>query len=89
MTMTGEQNTLRRTATGRVVSDKMQNTITVLVERRVKHPLYGKYVKRSKKMHVDDPQGQAKTGDVVVIEECRPISKTKSWRLIKVLEQTG
>ena len=85
--MSGEQAKLRRTVTGRVVSDKMEKTITVLVERQVRHPLYGKYVKRSKKMHVHDPEQAGKIGDVVVIEECRPLSKTKSWRLVKVLEQ--
>ena len=85
--MSGEQAKLRRTATGRVVSDKMEKTITVLVERQVRHPLYGKYVKRSKKMHVHDPEQACKIGDYVVIEECRPLSKTKSWRLVKVLEQ--
>lgn len=85
--MSGEETKLRRTATGRVVSDKMEQTITVLVERQVRHPLYGKYVKRSKKMHVHDPEQSGKIGDVVVIEECRPLSKTKSWRLVKVLER--
>jgi len=86
---TAQIERVQRTLIGSVTSDAMDKSITVTIERRIKHPMYGKYVKRSKKMHVDDPQGQAKTGDVVVIEECRPISKTKSWRLIKVLEQTG
>ena len=85
--MSSEESKLRRTATGRVVSDKMEKTITVLVERQVRHPLYGKYIKRSKKMHVHDPEQTCKIGDVVVIEECRPLSKTKAWRLVKVLEQ--
>ena len=86
--MSGEQS-LQRTATGRVVSDKMQNTLTVLVERRVRHPLYGKYIRRSTKMHVHDADGVGGMGDMVLIEECRPVSKTKSWRLVKVIEKAG
>ena len=73
-----------RTATGRVVSTKMQKTITVLVERMVQHPLYGKYIKRSKKIHAHDPQDQCQEGDFVTIEETRPISKTKAWQLKSV-----
>ena len=73
-----------RTANGRVVSTKMQKTITVLVERRVKHPLYGKYIKRSKKIHAHDPEGLCAEGDLVTIEETRPISKTKAWKLRSV-----
>jgi len=74
-----------RTLTGRVVSDKMEKTITVLVERQVKHPLYKKYVKRSSKFHVHDENNEGHIGDVVAITECRPISKTKSWRLHEVV----
>lgn len=77
----------RRVEVGRVVSDKMTNTVTVLVERRVKHPLYGKVIKRTKKYHAHVEQGVAKLGDTVQIEECRPISKTKTWEVTKVLEQ--
>jgi small subunit ribosomal protein S17 len=73
-----------RTLTGRVVSDKMDKTITVLVERQVKHPLYKKYVKRSSKLHVHDENNEGRIGDVVAITECRPVSKTKSWRLHEV-----
>lgn len=76
-----------RTLVGRVVSNKMDRTITVLVERRVKHPLYKKYVKRSTKLHVHDGQNQCGEGDVVSIEQCRPLSKTKSWRLHKLIER--
>ncbi len=73
------------TLTGRVVSDKMNKTITVLVERKVKHPLYKKYVRRFTKLHVHDENNECHTGDVVDIEECRPLSRTKSWRLHKVV----
>lgn len=73
-----------RKASGTVVSDKMDKTITVLVERLVKHPLYGKYMKRSKKVHVHDPENQCKEGDLVTIEETRPLSKSKSWKLSSI-----
>ena len=77
----------KRTLTGRVVSDKMQKTVTVLVERRVKHPLYGKYVTRTKKYHAHDESGEFHEGDLVEIEECRPLSRTKAWRVTKLLEK--
>ena len=77
---------IERTLMGRVVSDKMNKSITVLVERRVKHPLYGKYIKRSTKLHVHDEENACHEGDLVLIEECRPVSKTKSWRLNKIVE---
>jgi small subunit ribosomal protein S17 len=79
-----EDNNLARTASGTVVSDKMDKTVTVLVERRIKHPIYGKYIKRSKKIHAHDPENQCQEGDLVTIEETRPISKTKSWKLSSV-----
>jgi small subunit ribosomal protein S17 len=82
-----EVTKVRRTFVGRVVSDKMQNTVTVLVERRVKHELYGKVVTRSAKYHAHVEDGVAAHGDLVEIEETRPISKTKSWRVSKVLEK--
>ena len=78
---------LQRTTTGRVVSDKMDKSVVVLVERMVRHPVYGKFIKRSKKMHVHDADNTCNVGDVVQIQECRPISKTKSWELVKVVEQ--
>ena len=77
---------LNRTLMGKVVSDKMDKTVSVLVERRVKHPLYGKIVRRSKKYLVHDETNQAKMGDIVEIQEGRPISKNKSWVLSKVVE---
>jgi small subunit ribosomal protein S17 len=75
------------TEVGRVTSDKMTKTITVLVERRVKHPLYGKVVTKSNKYHAHDEASEAKIGDLVEIKACRPYSKTKSWALSKVLEK--
>ena len=72
---------------GRVISDKMNKTITVLVERRVKHPLYKKYVRRNTKLHVHDQDNECRLGDTVSIEQCRPLSKTKAWRLQEVLER--
>ncbi|MFK7996887.1 MAG: 30S ribosomal protein S17 [Granulosicoccus sp.] len=74
-----------RTAVGRVTSNKMEQTATVQVERRIKHPIYGKYMRRSKKYHVHDVNNELNIGDVVQIKECRPLSKTKSWTLDKVL----
>jgi small subunit ribosomal protein S17 len=78
---------MHRQLTGKVVSDKMDKTVTVLVERRVKHPLYGKYVGRSSKYHAHDEKNEYHTGDVVLIEECRPLSKTKAWRVVKLVEK--
>ncbi|MGH8763798.1 MAG: 30S ribosomal protein S17 [Nitrosospira sp.] len=78
---------LSRTLVGKVVSDKMNKTITVLVERKVKHPLYGKIMVRSKKYHVHDEDNQFHPGDMVIIEECRPFSKTKAWRVTKLIEK--
>ena len=76
-----------RTKVGRVISSKMHKTITVLVERQVKHPLYGKYIRRSTKLHVHDEENQCNEGDTVSIAECRPISKSKCWRLVEVVER--
>ena len=79
-----EEKNLARTASGTVVSNKMDKTITVLVERRIKHPLYGKYIKRSKKIHAHDADNQCQEGDKVTIEETRPISKSKAWKLSSI-----
>jgi small subunit ribosomal protein S17 len=76
-----------RQLTGRVVSDKMNRTVTVLIERRVTHPLYGKIVTRSKKYHAHDETNECKAGDLVTIEECRPISRTKNWRVARLVEK--
>jgi small subunit ribosomal protein S17 len=76
-----------RSLSGRVVSDKMDKTVTVLVERKVKHPLIGKVVRRSNKFHAHDETNECKEGDLVVIEESRPLSKTKTWRVSKIVEK--
>jgi small subunit ribosomal protein S17 len=77
----------KRQLVGRVVSDRMQKTVTVLVERRVKHPLYGKIITRSSRYHAHDEDKACKEGDLVLIEECRPIARTKSWRVIQLVEK--
>lgn len=74
-----------RPLTGRVIGDKMDKTVTVLVERRVKHPLYKKYVRRSTKIHAHDETGTCNVGDSVSIVQCRPLSRTKAWRVLEVL----
>ena len=79
------QNTVR-TLTGKVVSDNMEKSIVVLIERQVQHPLYGKLIRRSTKLHAHDENNTAKIGDVVTIKESRPMSKTKSWTLVEVVE---
>ncbi len=76
-----------RTLQGRVTSDKMDKSIVVAIERKVKHPLYGKFIRRTTKLHVHDEANQAQMGDVVEIKECRPVSKTKSWTLVRVVEK--
>lgn len=76
-----------RTISGVVISNKMTNSIVVRVERKVKHPVYGKYLRRSTKLHVDDRENKSQIGDVVLIKECRPISKTKNWELVEIIEK--
>ena len=78
---------VKRTQQGRVVSDKMDKSITVAIERMVKHPIYGKFVKRTTKVHAHDEKNVCGLGDKVEIAECRPLSKTKSWALVKVVEK--
>lgn len=82
-----EQAAGNRTLQGRVVSDKMDKSITVVIERRVKHPIYGKFVRKSTKVHAHDENNECQIGDVVVVEQCRPLSKTKSWRFLKLIER--
>lgn len=77
---------LKRTLTGMVVSDKMDKTVTVLVERKIKHSLLGKVLRVSKKYHAHDENNEFHNGDLVLIEECRPLAKTKSWRVTKLAE---
>jgi small subunit ribosomal protein S17 len=78
-----------RMVTGRVVSNKMDKSITVLVERRVKHPVYGKYVTKSSKVHAHDEKNECNPGDVVTVKEVRPISKTKNWALVSIDERAA
>jgi len=78
-----------RTLTGTVVSNKMDKTISVSVERLIKHPTYGKYVRRTTKLMAHDEQGESREGDLVAITECRRLSRRKSWRLVRVLERAG
>ncbi|CAK0747397.1 30S ribosomal subunit protein S17 [Gammaproteobacteria bacterium] len=86
--MSEQAEKVTRKVVGRVVSNKMDKTITVLVERQVRHPLYQKYMRRSTKYHAHDEENTCREGDVVAIEQCRPLAKTKSWRLAEVLERT-
>jgi small subunit ribosomal protein S17 len=76
-----------RTLSGRVISDKADKTVTVLVERRVTHPIYGKIIRRSVKLHAHDENNECHTGDIVLIQECRPLSRTKSWRVTQLVEK--
>ncbi len=82
-----EQDNLVRTLTGKVVSDKMDKSIVVRIERRVKHPVYGKYVSKSSKLKAHDEKNECKIGDTVTIAESRPLSKTKSWALVTIDER--
>ena len=76
---------VERTLTGRVMSSKMDKTITVAIERLVKHPVYGKYIRRTTKLHAHDEHNECREGDMVTIKQCRPLSKTKAWTLVKVV----
>jgi small subunit ribosomal protein S17 len=79
----------QRTITGKVISNKMDKTVSVTVERKVKHPLYGKYLRRSTRYMVHDEENACNQGDVVTITECRPYSKNKSWRLVEIVERAN
>jgi small subunit ribosomal protein S17 len=79
----------QRTVQGRVVSNKMDKTVTVLVERLVKHELYGKYIRRSTKLHAHDAENSCNEGDVVRVAECAPMSKTKNWRVVEIVERAA
>jgi len=87
--MTEAKTSRKRTLVGKVVSDKRAKTVTVLVERRVKHPIYDKIVIKSSKYHAHDESGEYKTGDVIEIAESRPISKTKSWVVTRLVQKAG
>ena len=87
--MSDNQEKTQRTVEGRVVSNKMDKTVTVLVERQVKHALYGKYIRRSTKLHAHDAENSCKEGDVVRVAECAPMSKTKNWRVVEIVERAA
>ena len=89
MTENTETQKAQRTLTGRVVSNKMQKTIAVEVERLVKHPRYGKFIRRTTKLLAHDESNESRIGDTVTIAECRPLSRRKSWRLVSVLERAS
>ena len=78
---------VERTLSGRVTSNKMDKTITVAIERLVKHPVYGKYIRRTTKLHAHDEHNECRAGDLVTIKQCRPLSKTKAWTLVAVVER--
>ena len=82
-----QERNLRKTRLGFVTSNKMEKTITVVVERRVKHPIYGKFVKKTTKFHAHDEKNECSIGDLVMIMETRPLSRTKRWRLVEVVEK--
>ncbi len=87
--MMSEEVKVERSLMGRVISDKMDKSVVVLLESQIKHPMYGKYIKRSKKYHVHDETNECKTGDTITFKECRPLSKTKHWTLIKVVDRAA
>ena len=82
-----EETKTKRTVTGKVISNKMDKTITVMVERKVKHPFYGKYIKRSTKLHAHDASNECNEGDMVTVVACRPLSKSKKWMLENIVER--
>lgn len=84
-----KQTKVQRSIQGSVLSAKMDKSITVLIERQVKHPLYKKIIRRSTKLHAHDEQNECKEGDTVIIQECRPLSKTKSWRLVEIVSRAS
>jgi small subunit ribosomal protein S17 len=84
-----EENKVQRTIVGRVVSDKMDKTVSVAIERLIKHPVYGKYIRRTTKVLAHDASNECKPGDRVTISECKPISKNKSWSVVDVVERAA
>ena len=87
--MSDNKDKAQRTIEGRVVSNKMNKSVTILVERQVKHPLYGKYIKRSTKLHAHDADNSCKEGDVVRVTEIAPMSKTKNWRVVEIITRAA
>lgn len=84
-----EEKKVQRTVVGRVVSDKMDKTVSVAIERQIKHPIYGKYIRRTSKVMAHDANNDCKTGDRVAISECRPMSKNKAWQVVNVIEKAA
>lgn len=82
-----EETKTKRSVTGKVISNKMDKTITVMIERKVKHPVYGKYIKRSTKLHAHDASNECSEGDIVTVVACRPLSKSKKWMLENIVER--
>ncbi|GAB3514739.1 30S ribosomal protein S17 [Pseudoxanthomonas daejeonensis] len=87
--MSDNENKTLRTVEGRVISNKMDKTVTILVERQVKHALYGKYIKRSTKLHAHDADNSCNEGDVVRVTEIAPLSKTKNWRVVEIVTRAA
>jgi small subunit ribosomal protein S17 len=87
--MSEEKKKVQRTINGRVISDKMDKTVSVAVERLIKHPVYGKYIRRTTKVLAHDANNECKPGDRVLIAECKPISKNKSWAVVNVIERSA
>ena len=83
------EDTKLRTVQGRVLSNKMDKTVTIIIERLVKHALYGKYIRRSTKLHAHDADNSCKEGDIVRVAECRPLSKTKNWRVVEIVARAA
>lgn len=81
-----EEQASNRRIQGRVTSDKMDKTITVMIERQVEHPMYGKFIRRSTKVHAHDANNECRIGDIVMVEQCRPLSRSKTWRLVEIIE---
>ena len=88
-TAKSSEEKVRRTVIGRVVSDKMDKTVSVAIERLIKHPVYGKYIRRTSKVMAHDASNDCKTGDRVAISECRPLSKNKAWQVVDVIERAA
>ena len=84
-----EENKVQRTIVGRVVSDRMDKTVSVAIERKIKHPVYGKYIRRTTKVMAHDAANECKTGDRVAISECSPVSKNKSWSVVNIVERSA
>ena len=87
--MSEDQNKAQRTIIGRVVSDKMDKTVSVAIERLIKHPMYGKYIRRTSKVLAHDASNECKPGDRVAIAECKPISKNKSWEVVNIIDRAA